>query len=230
MKKSSALFLLFPLLCSCSGRTLSNEEAYRMLDSFDTSLEQITTFSFYERKSETKTTSTRTTSLYQIFFEKNFIHSYTVNEDDDVRTNNTAVENWVFIRDGMVYEVTTKDASESKKGKVYNAYTYEKEAWESRLKTAFLDIISNNQMYLYRLKNQIKTSDDSTVITSKSRGEKMLNEKVVTKGSDNKVLRTKTYDFEESLITKVTEVESYTTKTIQYQYKITTQEIMYPDF
>ena len=200
------------------------------MTNFETNLDLITTFSYYERRAVTETSSTRSTSFYQIFFEKNFIHSYMVNEDEDENENNTVVENWVFIRDGMIYEVTTANAEETKKGKIYNAYTYDKEIWEGRIKSSFEDVKNTNLMYIYRIKNQLKSDDEYTTVKSKSKGDTSLIEKVDTVNKDNKVVRTKTYTFEDSLIQKIEEKDDYTKKLIEFKYQITTQEVNYPDF
>ena len=230
MKKGLALLLVVPFLCGCSGRTISSDEAYQIMSNFETNLDLITTFSYYERRAITETDYTRSTSFYQIFFEKNFIHSYSVNEDEDVNENNTVEENWVFIRDGMIYEVTTKNAEESKKGKIYNAYTYDKDIWEARLKSAFEDVKNTNLMYIYRLKNQLKSDDEYTSVTSKSKNDTSLVEKVDTVNKNNKVVRTKSYTFENSLIQRIEEKDDYTKKLIEFKYQITTQEANYPDF
>lgn len=230
MKKAWSLLIVIPFLCGCSGRQISSEDAYRMMTNFEDTLDKTTTFAFYERKAITETSSSKTTTLYQVFFEKNFIHSYTVNEDSDVNENNSAVENWVFIDDGMIYEVTTEGAEESKKGKVYEAVTYEKEVWEARMKDAFEEIKTTNRMYIFNLKNQLKTPDKSTTITSYSNSDEHLREKVETRNSDNKVIKTTNYTFENSLISEIVEKDDYSKKSFYFSYQITTQEPNIPDF
>ncbi len=230
MKKAWPLLLVIPFLCGCSGRVISNDEAYKMLTNFETKLDQITTFSFFERKAVTITPTSRTTVLYQVFFEKNFFHSYTVNEDEEVKENNTVVEKWAFIRDGMIYDVTTEGADENPKGKIYTAETYEQSVWEARIKSAVGSVKSANKLYIYLLKNQINVRDSSEVITSRSLNESSLYQKVESKNQFNKVVRTKTYNFENSLVTEITDKDDYSTRTIKFQYRITTQEPNIPDF
>lgn len=230
MKKAWSFLLVIPFLCGCSGRVISNDEAYKMLTDFETKLDQITTFSFFERKAITETSTSKTTVLYQVFFEKNFFHSYTVNEDSEISENNTVVEKWAFIRDGMIYDVTTEGAEENPKGKIYTAETYEKDVWETRIKSAIGSVKSANKLYIYLLKNQMSALESSEIITSRSSSETSLFQKVESKNAENKVVRTKTYKFEDSLITEITDKDDYSTRSIKFLYRITTQEPNIPDF
>ena len=230
MKKGCILLLVIPFLCSCSGRVISNEDAYKIVNNFETKLEQTTTFAYYERKAILETSSTKTVTFYQVFFQENFIHSYTINEDSDVSTNNSAVEQWTFIRDGMIYEVTTDNSEKSSKGKIYNAYTYEKELWEGIMKNEFEEVKKTNIMYYIRLKSELRNIDDKVKITSRSKNKSSLNEKIETTNLDGKIIRTKLYNFEESLITEINEKDDYSTKLVTFKYHVTTQEVMYPDF
>ena len=225
MKKRFAFFLIVPFLCSCSGRSISNEEAYRLINNFEIKLDQVTTFSFYERKAVATTESTRSTSLYQVFFESNYIHSYIVNEDSNNAANNSVSEQWTYIKDQKIYEVSTTATGE----KTYYAYWYQKELWEAKTKEAFENVRNINYLYINRLKNEFQNQSSQTRITSHSRNESCLNQKIERMNKDGKVTRSKTYDFEDSLISQIDEVDDYSTTRITFQYKVTTQEPNIPD-
>ena len=40
MKKGLILFFTIPFLCACSGKEISNDEAYKMMTNFENNLEQ----------------------------------------------------------------------------------------------------------------------------------------------------------------------------------------------
>ncbi|MBR0194264.1 MAG: hypothetical protein IJQ40_02570, partial [Bacilli bacterium] len=107
---------------------------------------------------------------------------------------------------------------------------YEQSVWEARIKSAVGSGKSANKLYIYLLKNQINVRDSSEVITSRSLNESSLYQKVESKNQLNKVVRTKTYNFENYLVTEITDKDDYSTRTIKFQYKITTQEPNIPDF
>lgn len=229
MKKGLILIFALPLLCSCSGSTISSEETLRMLSNFETKLDQTTTFAYFERNSVEQNETRKSIRFYQVFFDKNFIHSYTIKEDDEVADRNTAVEEWSFIQDGYIYEVTTEGAEESAKGKIYNAYTYDKDMWEKIMKKAFDETKLTNVMYYSRLKSELRNSGDDVKITTKSKNDSSLTGKLETYNSSGKVTVTKNYIFEECLITEFKEKNEYSTKEITFKYHVTTQEVNYPD-
>ena len=225
MKKRFAVLGLFPLLCSCSGRAISNEEAYRLITGFEIKLDQMTTFSFYERKSVAKTETTCSTSLYQVFFEDNYIHSYVVNEDYKTSENNYVLETWSYIDNQMIYEVQTNNDGM----KDSYVYAYQKDLWEAKIKEAFNDVRSANLLYTIRLKNEIQNQTSQTIITSHSKNESQLYQKIEKQNKDGKTIRTKTYEFDDYLIKEVNEINAYSTTKIVFSYKVTTQEPNIPD-
>ena len=225
MKKSLTLLLLFPLLCSCSGSEISNEKAFNLVSNFEVKLDQATTFSFYERKAVAVTETTRSTSLYQVFFEENYIHSYIVNEDSKASENNSVQETWAFIKDLTIYDVTTNTLGE----KVSVSYPYTKEQWEAKMKEAFDNVRSVNYNYIIRIKNEYNNQTSQTKITSRSKNDTSLVQKVERMDKEGKIIRSKTYTFVDSLISEVEERDDYSKTNIKFSYKVTTQEAYIPD-
>lgn len=230
MKKGLGLLLIIPFLCSCSGAQISTDQALSMINEFEIKLEQKTSFSFYERKAVYETSTSRSVSLTQIFFEDNFFHSYNIYQDLKNVANSTAVEKWSFIKDKMIYDVTTEDAEDNPKGKSFHAYTFEKEVWEERIKDAFEEVRKTNSLYLVRIKNEIKSKTDQTKIDLRSKNSGSLIHKIERYGNEGKVIRYKSYEFQDSLIYNVVDKDDYSVTTIDFRYKVSTQEPNIPDF
>lgn len=230
MKKCFGLLLVLPLLCACSGAKISDEKASEIIHEFEVKLEQKKYFSYFESKTIEETKKTKTTTFYQVFFEQNFIHSYQVFEDSEIISNSRAYEEWSFIKDKMIYDVTTKDAESSPTGRIYQSCTYEKEFWEERMNSAFDEVIKTNYSYYSKVKDDLATKNDQTKITCRSKNNSSLISKVERFGSDGKVIRSKQYEFEDYLIKSVNDKDDFSVTTINFQYKVTTQEPNIPNF
>ena len=229
MKKGLTLFLIVPFLCSCSAKEISNEEAYRRLIGFEVKIEQETTFSFYERKAVSVSENKKTTSLTQVFFEDNYMHSYAVTTDYENPKNSTATENWVYVKDNLIYQVQTDQSEKSSNGKIHQEMEFDKDIWDQFIKDSFNEVKETNKLYFTRLKNEYLNQTSSTKIISRSNNETSLHQTIERSNSSGVVIRTKIYEFKDSRISSIIEKDDYSTSTFTFQYKISNQEVRYPD-
>lgn len=226
MKKALGLLAIIPFLCACSATEISSEKALSLVNDFETKLEQKTSFSFYERKEVSETKTTKLVNLTQIFFEENFFHSYSVFEDHENPASCSAIEKWSFIKDKKIYDVTDDGTG----NRSHTELEFDKEFWEGRMKAALNEVKGVNIGYFNKVVDEINQEKNSAKLVLLSKNSGSLIHKIERYGNDGTVIRSKTYEFEDSLIYKVIDKDDYSLTTIDFKYKITTQEPNIPNF
>lgn len=230
MKKGLCLFLVIPFLCACSGTEISDDETIRLVEQFETKLEQKTSFSYYEEKTVVEGKTSKTTEFYQVFFEENFIHSYSVFEDRETPSKCSAYEEWTFVHDRLIYQVSTKDAENTLNGRTASSVPFDLEIWKDKLNSSFKKAKGTNSTYYSRIKDEVTSKNSQTKINARSKNEGSLIYKIERFDNEGKVIRSKNYEFEDSLIQKIVDKDDFSTTTITYKYKVTTQEPHIPTF
>lgn len=230
MKKSRYLFLALPLFCACSGAEISDDETIRLVEEFETKLEQKTSFSYFEEKTVIEGKTFKTTEFYQVFFEENFIHSYSVHENRETKWKSTAYEEWSFVKDKTIYKVTTKDAENTETGRIVESTPFELEIWQGKMNYCFKKVKGTNSTFFNRIKDEVSSKNDQTKIVSRSKNEGSLIYTIERYDSSRKMIRYKNYEFVDSLVQRLVDKDDFSTTTTTYKYKVTTQEPNIPNF
>lgn len=228
MKKPLVLLFVIPFLCGCSGKTITDDEAYQLLLNFETKLSQTTTFAYFERTAVTTTATTKSTSFRQVFFQENFIHYYYVYEDLQNPEYSSTSENWIYVKDQLIYNVSNDDSAEDPNEKIYTTVAYDQEYWQKQLNEEFESVKTSNTYNINLLKLELEKQLPETILTSKSDGETSLVERVDRIDENGKVVQTKTYEFIDSLISHIYDKDDEYKVVQDFQYKITRQEPRYP--
>lgn len=229
MKKRLLIFSLPLLLCGCS-RSITFDQARMMLDRFETNVNQMITFSYFQKKQVSTTKNTKITVFYQVFFDKNYIHYYTVNEDNEERINSYVHETWQYVKDNSIFLVKNDLSLEHySNGKSYTKTEFDLELWQETLKQEVGNVKDTNLTYINRARDYLEDTDTKMKITTESKDEDHLLEKVELLNDQSTVVRSKSYTFNDSLLSIVEEFDENSTTEIKYVYSVTTQQLLYPD-
>ena len=188
------------------------------------------TFSYFERKQVSTTKNTKITTFYQVFFDKNYIHHYSVNEDNEDKVNNYVRETWHYVKDNYIYLVKNDlSLEEYSKGKSYTKTDFDMELWQQTMTQEVSNVKDINLLYISRAKNYLEDTDTNSKITTESKDDDHLVELIELLNEQSAVVRSKKYTFEDELVSLVEEFDENSTTEIKYSYAVTTQQLLYPD-
>ena len=242
MRKVFALLFLIPLATSCSGFPISRDEALKVINTIQKSVDSVSSTSYTStRVNNNGSYKVTTVSMYSK--EKQFFHTYTIRSESVARVE----ESWRFVMNYQ-YEVETDSGkkTESKnfifevtrkirEGKtnpddgsnfdvvyeLYSSATWKKYAteYEGTLKRSFTDALESSKTLIADKTNQIDLKSFNSNSLS-------LNCKSSTMGSTTQQAEYELNVTNGQLIS-INDIRSETSS-IELSYKYSTGDIVYP--